>query len=222
MPLEGVRQRDTCSLDEVHLRLGGLVRRPTGDREATPVRRAEPCLRRASRAAIEAPDSAAVCEDAPQGQKIGALALRADGRQRLALDWDGVERSGRTAHASPYDSTPAPHEMDLGLLAFWRQRIALRTKTNRVLHRSHRCSTRISPSEALTWPAGVIASLWQAGHRRSRVSGSAASEGGMGRHRNTAGGTAGLAEASEPEPARVIVTDLQGGARTLIEASFLD
>jgi hypothetical protein len=73
-----------------------------------------------------------------------------------------------------------------------------RTKKNATPHVSQRCSTRINPFPATTWPTGSIASLWQAGHRRSRVSGSGASGGGMARHRSMGTAAVNVADPTQP------------------------
>ena len=71
--------------------------------------------------------------------------------------------------------------------------IGLRTNQNAIPHASQRCSTLMSPSPALTWPTGAMSSLWQVGHRRSRVSGNSASGVGMGPQPSMAGEVIGVA-----------------------------
>ena len=73
-----------------------------------------------------------------------------------------------------------------------------RTNQKAIPHDSHLCCTLMSPSPATTWPTGSICSLWQAGHRRARVSGSFASGEDMGRHRSMPRRAPGALAASEP------------------------
>jgi hypothetical protein len=62
---------------------------------------------------------------------------------------------------------------------------ASRTSQNAVPHASHQCFDLIVVSVARTRPMGATRWLWHAGHRRSRVSGSTGSGGGMAGHDST-------------------------------------
>src|SRR4029453_10467941 len=55
--------------------------------------------------------------------------------------------------------------------------IGFRANQNAVPHGSHRNCDLIIPFPAMTWPPGLICSLWHEGHRRSWITGNSDSGG---------------------------------------------